>query len=335
LSEIEEQYVVRRQTPDKADSAPQSMLLYGPPGTGKTTLAEQIAARLSRPLIVVTVSDFLAAGGAEIENRAKGVFEVLKAQEDVVVLFDEIDQFLLDRNSELYKDQDDVFKFMTPGMLTKLQDLRDAENSIFIIATNYYERIDSAIRRPGRIDRHFLLSVPDRAQRLELLVRFVSEHVNAAVDVAALRKSLEVSQVLQLTALFGYGDLLNLVRLRSTLDSAMDTDGIAGALANAAKTLDPAASLTAYRSRFEGNNQYPYEEFFLLLYLANESGKALSTSDRDAVHAALSQVHGLDGETTFEALKQRGYVEDQTLFDALSAHKTELLSGWRRPGQPK
>jgi hypothetical protein len=41
-----------------------SMLLYGPPGTGKTTVAEQIATSLKRPLLIVTVSDFLAAGAA-------------------------------------------------------------------------------------------------------------------------------------------------------------------------------------------------------------------------------------------------------------------------------
>lgn len=149
-----------------------SMLLYGPPGTGKTTVAEQIAATLKRPLIIITVSDFLAAGATEIENRAKGIFEILRAQGDIVILFDEIDQFLLDRNSDFYQKQDDVFKFMTPGMLTKLQDLRDAENCIFIIATNYFERIDSAIKRRGRIDQHFLLSVPDQEQRLEIIKRF-------------------------------------------------------------------------------------------------------------------------------------------------------------------
>src|SRR5262249_23912624 len=99
----------------------------------------------------------------------------LRSQEGVIVLFDEIDQFLLDRNSTLYNDQDDVFKFMTPGMLTKLQNLREAEGVIFIIATNYYERIDSAIKRRGRIDDHFLLSIPDQKQRLILLARFVSD----------------------------------------------------------------------------------------------------------------------------------------------------------------
>lgn len=96
-----------------------SMLLYGPPGTGKTTVAESIAEVLGYRLITITVSDFLAEGGAQVEARAKNIFDALKAQPSCIVLFDEIDHFLLDRDSERYSEQETVFQFMTPGMLTK------------------------------------------------------------------------------------------------------------------------------------------------------------------------------------------------------------------------
>jgi adenylate kinase family enzyme len=152
---------------------PRSLLLYGPPGTGKTTVAEQMAFTLQRPLLVITVSDFLASGAAEVEARAKAVFQVLEEQEGIVILFDEIDQFLLDRNSRRYDEQEGIFQFMTPGMLTKFQNLRDAKRSIFIVATNYGERIDSAIKRQGRIDDRFLLSLPDRHRRRAFLWKFI------------------------------------------------------------------------------------------------------------------------------------------------------------------
>ena len=81
------------------------------------------------------------------------VATVLRAQSDSVVLFDEIDNFLLDRDTRRYAKQETVLQFMTPGMLTKLNDLRRAERIILVIATNYENRIDPAIKRPGRIDR--------------------------------------------------------------------------------------------------------------------------------------------------------------------------------------
>jgi hypothetical protein len=329
LSTIEEQFVRRRENADQREAPPQSMILYGPPGTGKTTLAEQLAATLRRPLIVVTVSDFLAAGAAEIENRAKGVFEILRAQDDVVVLFDEIDQFLLDRNSKLYKDQDDVFKFMTPGMLTKLQDLRKAENCIFIISTNYYERIDSAIKRLGRIDAHFLLSLPDKNQRRALFTRFVSRQLGSTLDAAQdadFQAALDANKVLETSALFSYSDIWNLVNVRSSIEPKMKVTEIARTLADSAKELAPATSLSAYSSRFGGDSQSPYEEFFLLVYLLGESGKARSDSDNDALYRALDGVRGLIDVDTFDFLK--GYVEDSALFEALSVRKSEILKGW-------
>ena len=74
-----------------------SMLLYGPPGTGKSTIAENLSEVLNIPLITVTVSDFLGSGGANVEARAKAIFQTLEALDRCVILFDEIDSFLLDR----------------------------------------------------------------------------------------------------------------------------------------------------------------------------------------------------------------------------------------------
>jgi hypothetical protein len=58
-------------------------------------------------------------------------------------------------------------------MLPKLQDLKqygEKHELIFIIATNYKERLDSAITRPGRIDDLLLVTPPDFKAR-QLLVR--------------------------------------------------------------------------------------------------------------------------------------------------------------------
>ncbi len=96
-----------------------SMLLYGPPGTGKTSIAEELAKALQWKLITVTPSDFIAKGEAEVEARAKSIFAALNRQKDVVILFDEIDRLILDRDSPSYEKQGDLFQFMTPSMLAR------------------------------------------------------------------------------------------------------------------------------------------------------------------------------------------------------------------------
>jgi hypothetical protein len=326
LGRLWKQYLEPRTATSLEQNLPHSVLLYGPPGTGKTTIAEQMAAELRLPLIVVTVSDFLAAGSGELENRAKGVFDVLRSQEGVVILFDEIDQFLLDRNSDFYQRQSDVFKFMTPGMLTKLQNLRDDASCVFLIATNYYERIDGAIKRRGRVDDHLLVSLPDRAQRTFLIGDFLRRLFKGRLADQETLKTYEASAITdeakacleswkqgklppnfeeaitreklgEKTVLLGWGDLKWLVETGSNLGpDHLTTDSLARALAVAAGRVHPAVSLEGYRSRFEGPGPYPFEEFFLLVYLILESPKALNPAEERAIKAALQQVKAARAE---------------------------------------
>jgi MoxR-like ATPase len=174
-----------------------SMLLYGPPGTGKSTVAENLADALGMRMITVTVSDFLGRGGAYVEARAKAIFQTLEAQFDAVILFDEIDTFLLDRDSARYDKQDTLFQFLTPGMLTKINDLHKLARSIFIIATNYANRIDPAIQRKGRIDQHYLLALPDRERRKAILMTQMGVKDGGALPEKLLRQ----------TVFYGYSDI--------------------------------------------------------------------------------------------------------------------------------
>lgn len=180
VKRIQQRFVEPRKPQGPASQAAAfSMLLYGPPGTGKTYTAKQLAAALGRRLVSVSVSDFLAGGPAAIEARAKDVFDVLQWQPHAVVLFDEVDHLLLDRETDLYTDLDTAFQFLTPGMLTKLQALRTGAQVVFIIATNYGDRIDPAIKRTGRIDEKILVLPPDRKARERILASELSARGHA------------------------------------------------------------------------------------------------------------------------------------------------------------
>ena len=234
-----------------------SMLLYGPPGTGKSSLAENVANTLGLRMITVTVSDFLGSGGGNaVEARAKAIFQTLEAQSDTVILFDEIDSFLLDRDSDLYRKQDTLFQFLTPGMLTKINDLGKKKRSIFVIATNYENRIDPAIKRKGRIDRRYLLQLPNKVRRIEILQRL------SKIDLtdSKWRKLIEDKSLF-----FGFSDL------KSLIDEArvetMSAKSIAKFLTK--KDRYPSTSLESYIRRY-GEENFPFEELVGLIQLKQE-----------------------------------------------------------------
>jgi len=263
-----------------------SLLLYGPPGTGKTVFAEEICKALKLPLVTVTPSDFIRGGESEVEARAKMIFEVLEAQSNVVILLDEIDRMILDRASNLYTEQSDIFQFMTPGMLTKLRNLRKKAHPIFLIATNYEERIDKAAKRPGRLDSNLLMPPPNMAGRIQILEQLISERIdNKQKEDFKTKDSELLLSVAEQTRLKVFIELKELVvsAVSGLPNKAKDKpDKIIKALTKLAKDGPPASiSLDTYRPRFNSPQypQKPYWEFFVLLFLSLEGGGELQKKE--------------------------------------------------------
>ena len=81
----------------------------------------------------VDTSTFLSAGLSNVAARISEVFELLLQLQDVVVLFDEVEEFALDRTNPALAMES---RMLTTAMLTKLADLRGARRVAFFIATN-------------------------------------------------------------------------------------------------------------------------------------------------------------------------------------------------------
>ncbi|MCL4206525.1 MAG: AAA family ATPase [Pirellulaceae bacterium] len=283
-----------------------SMVLYGPPGTGKTSIAEDLAATLGWKFCEITPSDFVASGESEVELRAREIFTALSEQGDTVILFDEIDRLILDRDSALYLEQGDMFQVMTPGMLPKLKLLRSRQRSIFILATNYWERLDPAAIRIGRIDKQLLVSLPNSDARSKILANELKDELGKldAVVLAsvpageAMPPSHEITpddlvSVANACALGAYGELCELIRNAAARVKVQEHVGhrfvlkteIVDALENELKTFASTVTIGSYRSRFKiytscGNaekahstNKQPFVEFIDLAGLLCENDK--------------------------------------------------------------
>lgn len=145
-----------------------SVVLHGPPGTGKTSLSEALAASTRARHITVTPSDIVSSGADRIEASARIVFEALGLLTRAVILFDEFDQVLWNREDAEQAPVDFVFKLLTPGMLPKLRELHDRAKEhrvAYVLATNRLEDLDDAAIRQGRFDSRVGVYPPDPVSR--------------------------------------------------------------------------------------------------------------------------------------------------------------------------
>jgi hypothetical protein len=282
--------------PSTEGKAWRSILLFGPPGTGKTTWPEDTAKLLGWPLIRLSPSHFVAGGPSQVEARATRIFDALHQQANVVILFDEIDRLILDRNAKEYTNQEDIFQFMTPSMLVKIRDLRKRAKTIFFISTNYFERIDPAVRRPGRIDAQLLIPLPDREGRRKAWLAGIKRIHKATFDLRPQtlvarrrwdRRLRELQRrISSVSVLLGWEELNGAVsRIDSSTLQRFLTTSTESAADEASKTIvasfseKPSVSLAGYWARMCDKNwaQLPSMEFFHLLSLALEGSNRYPT----------------------------------------------------------
>lgn len=128
---------------------PRSAIFYGPPGTSKTDLSQRIADCLGWPLLAIDPSHLLRKGMDGIQAEANAIFRMLEQTERVVVLFDEFDELVRERDPS---SSEPFSRLLTTAMLPKLARLHKKGTLVFIIATNNVAEFDLAIRRQGRFD---------------------------------------------------------------------------------------------------------------------------------------------------------------------------------------
>ncbi|KAL3934152.1 MAG: hypothetical protein SGBAC_010064 [Bacillariaceae sp.] len=159
-----------------------SAILFGPPGGAKTSLTEALARKMGYDYVCIDTADFLADGLTNVAARIRYVFNRLMALQKCVILFDEIEEFAMDRKLAGLSMES---RMLTTAMLTAINDLRRKMQSIFFIATNRLDVFDSAITRPGRIDMTLFVGTPNLESRvIQFRQQLTRAHVRESKRVA-------------------------------------------------------------------------------------------------------------------------------------------------------
>ena len=163
------------------------ILLYGPPGCGKTLLAKVIASESEANMYPINGPEIMNKYYGETEAKLRDIFKEAKDNSPSIIFIDEIDA-IAPKREEAYGD---VEKRVVAQMLALMDGLNDIGNVIVLGATNRPDSVDPALRRPGRFDREFEISVPNEDGRLEILeIHTRGMPINEDIDLKDLSSEL-------------------------------------------------------------------------------------------------------------------------------------------------
>ncbi|MGV2124014.1 AAA family ATPase [Agrobacterium vitis] len=157
------------------------LLLSGPPGTGKTLFASALARSCGANFIGTSSAQWQSKGHlGDMLGAMRKSFRDASEKAPTVLFIDEIDA-IGDRRS--FSGDNASYSMQVVNALLELLDGSDARDGVIVIAaSNYPDHLDPALRRPGRLDRHIEIGLPDSSARAQMLVMHLNLEAPGSIE---------------------------------------------------------------------------------------------------------------------------------------------------------
>lgn len=171
-------------------------MLHGPPGCGKSSYITALAGELGFSICVLNLSERGLS-----DDRLNHLLSV--APQQSIVLLEDIDAAFVSREDT--KQQKAAYEGLNrvtfSGLLNCLDGVASTEARIVFMTTNYLERLDPALIRPGRVDLKEYIGWCSEIQIEKMFLRFYqgelaqSQAKEFAKSVKAFKKNVSPAQV--------------------------------------------------------------------------------------------------------------------------------------------
>ncbi|RNL87043.1 ATP-binding protein [Halostreptopolyspora alba] len=158
------------------------LLMYGPPGCGKTFLAQALSGEMGAHFLSISLADILDRWLGNSERNVQALFRQARQYRPCVLFVDELDA-IGGRRARVTSGMRPV----VTQLLTELDSIEDDNEGVFVLAaTNHPWDVDTALRRPGRLDRALFVPPPDEEARAAILRAGIRDRPTREVDIAWL-----------------------------------------------------------------------------------------------------------------------------------------------------
>ncbi|KAK1165459.1 mitochondrial chaperone BCS1 [Acipenser oxyrinchus oxyrinchus] len=173
-------------------------LLHGPPGCGKSSFITALAGKLEYSICLMSLSDRSLS-----DDRLNHLLSV--APEQSIILLEDVDAAFVSR--ELATENPAAYQGMGrltfSGLLNALDGVASTEARIVFMTTNYIDRLDPALIRPGRVDLKQYVGYCSHWQLTQMFQRFYPTEPSGQGEKFAER-ALAVSQSISAAQVQGH-----------------------------------------------------------------------------------------------------------------------------------